>query len=605
MKLSKCLDINKFAINFGNIFSIDKPVRWLPGQTGRKNAGIALVLASIFNAVKGKKSPKFCKAIYAQALKYPFSLLAVLVFLTTCSKDVTSRAEQLQANVVAIKSNGLDDTQHGFGFITGQQENNLYIVTANHVIQETKDVEVVFQMDQANPRRAEAIFTDPNYDVALLKVEDPPIFSWYQHCLGSGKEGNDIGFIGRHGDWHITSGREIGSISGFGINTINCYLPTVSVGTSGAPVIHDSGIIGMILSDYDTATEALDVNIISQLLKKQSAAYFQLKATGFSLGEIVTKPGSVQLEKDLAAFAEAQSQDQIPGYLDYLDQYPNGKFVPQAKKRIKELKALEAIKKEDDLWAHTRENPSKEKYLAYLEKYPKGRYVLEAQDKLESLDGDKEKKAFTQDTEDINDSKSNTDISTVVDRDGNTYTTKVMKDGKRWMTQNLNVEVADSWCYDNDPKNCEQYGRLYTWQAAKNACHFLGKSWKLPSDEEWTNMVDNYGGAKYGNSKDGGASAYKALMDQGSSGLTALLGGYRIPVGSSSPWAATATTGAVRSAMLTTLGATASTVVVSVSTATTAISLWGSRVAVWRIDYLVILIFDWVFIIMDNKVQKK
>ena len=88
-----------------------------------------------------------------------------------------------------------------------------------------------------------------------------------------------------------------------------------------------------------------------------------------------------------------------------------------------------------------------------------------------------------------------------------------MKDGKRWMTQNLNVKVDSSWCYDDDPRNCEKYGRLYAWKAAKNACHSLGKGWKLPSNEEWTNMVDNYGGANYGNSKDKGAFAYKALMD--------------------------------------------------------------------------------------------
>ena len=51
------MDINKFKINFRNIFSFDQA----------KNAGIALVLASIFNAVKRKKNLKYFEGIYVQA----------------------------------------------------------------------------------------------------------------------------------------------------------------------------------------------------------------------------------------------------------------------------------------------------------------------------------------------------------------------------------------------------------------------------------------------------------------------------------------------------------------------------------------------------------
>ena len=47
---SKCLDKNRLSKNFGNIFSFEKA----------ENAGIAAVLASIFNAIKRKKKPKFC-----------------------------------------------------------------------------------------------------------------------------------------------------------------------------------------------------------------------------------------------------------------------------------------------------------------------------------------------------------------------------------------------------------------------------------------------------------------------------------------------------------------------------------------------------------------
>ena len=60
-------------------------------------------------------------------------------------------------------------------------------------------------------------------------------------------------------------------------------------------------------------------------------------------------------------------------------------------------------------------------------------------------------------------------------------------------------------------------------------------------------MVDQYGGARYGNAKDDGVAAYQALFGDGSSGFAALLGGWR-----SSKWQLqrpryrTATTGRVR-----------------------------------------------------------
>lgn len=48
-------------------------------------------------------------------------------------------------------------------------------------------------------------------------------------------------------------------------------------------------------------------------------------------------------------------------------------------------------------------------------------------------------------------------------RDNQTYLTTVI-DGKEWMAQNLNYTTESGWnCYDNDPKNCSKYGKLYTW----------------------------------------------------------------------------------------------------------------------------------------------
>jgi uncharacterized protein (TIGR02145 family) len=63
-----------------------------------------------------------------------------------------------------------------------------------------------------------------------------------------------------------------------------------------------------------------------------------------------------------------------------------------------------------------------------------------------------------------------------------------------WMNRNLNVETPDSWCYNDDPANCETYGRLYTWEAAMSACSILGDGWRLPTRTDWNALVNKAGG---------------------------------------------------------------------------------------------------------------
>jgi len=118
------------------------------------------------------------------------------------------------------------------------------------------------------------------------------------------------------------------------------------------------------------------------------------------------------------------------------------------------------------------------------------------------------------------------------------YQTKVMKDGKRWTVENLDVVVRDSWCYDDDEALCEKYGRLYTWEAAKEACSKLGKGWRLPHSGDWEELAAYYGGyEKWYYKKPAKLKRPKVLTvldpylsnrllkENGSSGFNALLGG--------------------------------------------------------------------------------
>jgi len=61
------------------------------------------------------------------------------------------------------------------------------------------------------------------------------------------------------------------------------------------------------------------------------------------------------------------------------------------------------------------------------------------------------------------------------------------------MAENLNYEAEGSVCYDNEPANCDKYGRLYNWNTAKSACP---KGWHLPSRDEWKILTITVGGEK-------------------------------------------------------------------------------------------------------------
>lgn len=108
------------------------------------------------------------------------------------------------------------------------------------------------------------------------------------------------------------------------------------------------------------------------------------------------------------------------------------------------------------------------------------------------------------------------------DRNKETYPI-VLIGNKWWMAKNLNYKTNESYCFDLSDRNCQRYGRLYSWRAAKRACP---KGWRLPSDKEWAEMLKSL----YG-SDDDCKDCYANLIQRGKSGFDSILAGRRLQNG--------------------------------------------------------------------------
>ena len=109
-------------------------------------------------------------------------------------------------------------------------------------------------------------------------------------------------------------------------------------------------------------------------------------------------------------------------------------------------------------------------------------------------------------------------------RDGQAY--KVVQIGNvTWFAENLDYEIDGSACPEGDSHNCEKYGRLYTWEAAQNACP---EGWMLPDSLDLAKLVEQAGGeSQAGDALKATAGWFKKGNGSDAFGFRALPAGFR------------------------------------------------------------------------------
>ena len=199
-------------------------------------------------------------------------------------------ANSLQSNVVRIVAHsGAGAIRDGFGFVVGEDSGQLYIVTADHVVRGDgpddidKKPRVIFSQDRGKEYAGELLGTHlppTEGDLAVLRIQKPPGFTWNRkaQALDLPQRGTDVWFIGRQGEWYVpTRPGAVNEVEPSG--TIRVDGLPVRVGTSGAPLISQSGILGMIVKDTGDFSEVTPLGLIRRAIEYWHYPW-QLEALG-------------------------------------------------------------------------------------------------------------------------------------------------------------------------------------------------------------------------------------------------------------------------------------------------------------------------------------
>jgi S1-C subfamily serine protease len=194
-------------------------------------------------------------------------------------------AIRLTQNIVQIRAKLAGGSRDGFGFVFGERDGLIYIATANHVVRGGREEidrtpTVVFSRFQGTPYSGKLLETSSRLaDLAVIAIETEnlPGLGWTKEVLAattSVLSGSDVWFVGLDRKWfvpvvpgRVSTVNDVNRIEYSG-NVISAGGLSINVGTSGAPLISNDGIVGMIVSDSNRQeVEAIPIERIESFIR--------------------------------------------------------------------------------------------------------------------------------------------------------------------------------------------------------------------------------------------------------------------------------------------------------------------------------------------------
>jgi TPR repeat protein len=221
--------------------------------------------------------------------------LAFAAVSLLCATSTETRAQQagralanrLIENTVQIRARWEGTTQFGFGFIVGENEGTLYIVTANHVVrgntgpgQHDLTPTLTFQSQPGLTYQGKLVETPLNSaDLAIVTIEASkvPNLRWIREAITATSTvvaDTEVWSVGAQQRWAVPDkpgtvrklrDRVRPEYSGTTIVTSGL---TIVEGASGAPLISQNGIVGMIVSTDGQEIEAIPIETIESIVKE-------------------------------------------------------------------------------------------------------------------------------------------------------------------------------------------------------------------------------------------------------------------------------------------------------------------------------------------------
>jgi hypothetical protein len=196
-------------------------------------------------------------------------------------------ANRLVENVVQIRTHWEGTTQFGFGFIIGEKEGTLYMATANHVVrgstgpnQHDLAPALSFHSQPGSTYQGKLLATPLNSaDLAIITIETSkiPNLNWVRGAIAATSRvtgDSDVWFVGAQQRFFVPE--KPGTVrklldrvrSDYSGLTIIVTGLKIAEGTSGAPLLSEDGIVGMIVSTDGEETEAIPIETIEAIVKE-------------------------------------------------------------------------------------------------------------------------------------------------------------------------------------------------------------------------------------------------------------------------------------------------------------------------------------------------